>query len=58
MNGLPRCVSKIRFRALILFITKVIRASTKEECEGFEAAAIWDVDHVIDRIMGGRKEMS
>lgn len=35
-----------------------IRASTKKECEGFETAAVWDVDHVIDRIMGARKEMS
>lgn len=29
--------------------------STKEECENFEVAAVWDSHHIIDRIMGNNK---
>ena len=28
------------------------RPSTREECSGFEEAAVWDANHIIDRIMG------
>lgn len=32
-----------------------IRPSTKAECRGLEEAAVWDIHHVVDRIMGGGK---
>ena len=31
------------------------RASSKTECEGFEEAAVWEAEHIIDRIMGEDK---
>ncbi|WP_138419646.1 Imm26 family immunity protein [Aquibacillus sediminis] len=32
-----------------------IRKSNKAECEGLEAAAVWDEHHLIERIMGDNK---
>jgi hypothetical protein len=32
-----------------------IRAATPEECEGMEPAAVWDLHHLVDRLMGIRK---
>jgi hypothetical protein len=32
-----------------------IRSATAEECLDMETAAVWDADHVIDRIMCGTK---
>jgi hypothetical protein len=32
-----------------------IRNATKSECEGLEIAAVWDANHITDRIMGDDK---
>jgi hypothetical protein len=32
-----------------------MRAATPEESEGLEPAAVWDLHHLIDRLMGVRK---
>lgn len=32
-----------------------IRKATKSECEGLEVAAVWDANHIVDRIMGDNK---
>lgn len=32
-----------------------IRKATKSECEGLEVAAVWDANHITDRIMGDDK---
>jgi hypothetical protein len=32
-----------------------IRSSTKSECEGLEITAVWDANHITDRIMGDDK---
>lgn len=32
-----------------------MRNASQEECEGLEIAAVWDADHIIDRIMGDDK---
>lgn len=32
-----------------------MRAATPEECEGLEPAAVWDLHHLIDRLMGVRQ---
>jgi hypothetical protein len=32
-----------------------IRPATHEECMGLEAAAVWDRNHVVDRLMGHLK---
>lgn len=32
-----------------------IRNATKEECEGLEIAAVWDANHIVDRIVGDDK---
>ena len=32
-----------------------IRCSTKSECEGLEITAVWDSNHITDRIMGDDK---
>lgn len=31
------------------------RISTEQECKGLEVAAVWEADHIIDRIMGDDK---
>jgi hypothetical protein len=36
----------------------VIRSSTEDECRGLEPAAVWDSDHVINRLMGGEQLLS
>jgi hypothetical protein len=32
-----------------------LRTSSKGECEGLEEAAVWEAEHIIDRIMGEDK---
>ena len=36
----------------------VIRPSTESECRGLEQAAVWDVEHVIDRILGANEHLN
>ncbi|MDP4147334.1 MAG: Imm26 family immunity protein [Bacillota bacterium] len=31
------------------------RASSKSECDGLEQAAVWEAEHIVDRIMGEDK---
>ena len=31
------------------------RKSTEQECKGLEVAAVWEAEHIIDRIMGSDK---
>ena len=38
-----------------LYIKGEIIPATKEECKGLEAAAVWDRNHVVDRLMGDDK---
>jgi len=33
----------------------VVRRSSESECFGLEETAVWDVDHVIDRIMAANE---
>lgn len=35
-----------------------IRRATATECVGLETAAVWDADHIIDRLMGGTKYLN
>ena len=35
-----------------LYHKGVITPSTKKQCWGLERAAVWDAEHVVDRIMG------
>jgi hypothetical protein len=32
-----------------------IRKATKQECKGLEIAAVWDVHHIVDRILHGKR---
>ncbi|MEQ1644863.1 MAG: Imm26 family immunity protein [Pyrinomonadaceae bacterium] len=34
-----------------LYHQGVIKKASREECEGLEEAAVWDLQHIIDRIM-------
>ena len=51
----PMCIKDPLSGSYSVYHKGEIRASTKAECEGLETAAVWDADHVIDRIMGGTK---
>jgi len=41
-----------------LYHKGVIRPSSETECRGLEQAAVWDVDHIIDRIMGANQDLN
>jgi hypothetical protein len=51
----PACIKDVISGGYSIFHKGEIRTSTKSECVGLETAAVWDADHVIDRIMGGTK---
>ena len=51
----PMCiVDKISGKYKIYYKGKII-PSSKSECEGLEIAAVWDENHIVDRIMGEDK---
>jgi hypothetical protein len=54
----PACIKDVISGGYSIYHKGEIRASTAEECVGLEKAAVWDADHVIDRIMGGTKYLS
>lgn len=51
----PACViDKLSGDYSIYYMGEIKRAS-KSECEGLEIAAVWEAEHIIDRIMGEDK---
>jgi hypothetical protein len=54
----PACIKDIISGDYSIYHRGEIRPSTPLECIGLETAAVWDADHVIDRIMGGTKYLS
>jgi hypothetical protein len=49
------CVKDVISGAYSIYHKGEIRPSTQEECEGLEAAAVWDSHHIVDRIMVSRR---
>lgn len=51
----PMCViDKLTGEYSIYHKGEIVKAS-KEDCEGLETTAVWDKNHIIDRIMGDDK---
>ncbi|MFB9328276.1 Imm26 family immunity protein [Paenibacillus aurantiacus] len=51
----PKCIMDNLNGECSIYYKGEIRASTQTECEGLEIAAVWDVEHIVDRIMGDDK---
>jgi hypothetical protein len=50
----PYCVRDVISGETKLYHKGVMRPARTEECEGLEPAAVWDLHHIIDRLMGMR----
>ena len=48
--GDPSCIQDPISNNYSIYHKGNIRDSTKEECEGLEKAAVWDLNHIIERI--------
>lgn len=51
----PSCIIDKISGEYSIYYKGEIKASNKSECEGLEEAAVWDAQHIIDRIMGEDK---
>jgi hypothetical protein len=55
----PPCVVKdIISGSYSIYHKGQLRPSTEGECQGLEAAAVWDSHHVVDRILGRKEDES
>lgn len=50
-----RCIKDSISGEYSIYYKGEIYPAKKEECEGLEVAAVWDRNHIIDRIMGDTK---
>ena len=48
----PMCMFDKFSKEYSLYHKGEIKKSNKEECKGLEIVAVWDSNHIIDRIMG------
>ncbi|MFA1642151.1 Imm26 family immunity protein [Chryseomicrobium imtechense] len=48
----PSCIKDQLSGEFEIYYKGEIRNASKEECEGMEVAAVWEAEHIIDRIMG------
>ncbi|WCF09568.1 immunity 26/phosphotriesterase HocA family protein [Paenibacillus thiaminolyticus] len=48
----PACIIDKLSGGYSIYQKGEIRQASKEECEGLEIAAVWEGEHIIDRIMG------
>jgi len=51
----PMCVIDKISEKFSIYYKGHLRASTKSECDGLEEAAVWEEEHIVDRIMGEDK---
>lgn len=51
----PMCIIDSISGEYSIYYKGEIRPSNKSECEGLETAAVWESEHIIDRIMGEDK---
>lgn len=51
----PMCVIDSISGEYSIYYKGEMRTSNKSECEGLEVAAVWEAQHIIDRIMGEDK---
>jgi hypothetical protein len=51
----PNCVRDPISGATKIYHRGVMRPASSEESEGLEPAAVWDLHHLIDRLMGVRQ---
>ncbi|MFF2874981.1 Imm26 family immunity protein [Gottfriedia sp. NPDC057991] len=51
----PNCIVDSISGEFSIYHKSEIRKAFKEECEGLEIAAVWESEHIIDRIMGDEK---
>jgi hypothetical protein len=51
----PNCVKDKISGGYSIYYRGEFRKASKEECEGLETAAVWEAEHIIDRIMGSDK---
>ncbi|TAA71993.1 hypothetical protein D2909_08290 [Planococcus salinarum] len=49
----PSCIKDKRAGEYAIYYKGQIRDATEEACEGLEVAAVWEAEHIIDRILGG-----
>jgi hypothetical protein len=46
----PMCIQDSISGGFSLYHKGEIRPATKEECEGLESAAVWDYEHLVERL--------
>jgi len=51
----PYCVRDPISGEMKIYHHGMLRAATPRECEGLEPAAVWELHHLIDRLMGLRQ---
>jgi immunity protein 26 of polymorphic toxin system len=51
----PYCVRDPISGEVKLYHKGAMRPASAEECEGLEPAAVWDLQHLVDRLMGVRE---
>lgn len=51
----PNCIIDSISGEYSVYYKGEIRPGSKEECEDLEVAAVWEAEHIIDRIMGSDK---
>lgn len=52
----PGCVEDVITGAMQIYYKGAMRPSTPEKCAGLERAAVWELHHIVDRIMGMRDD--
>jgi len=48
----PRCIKDSITGYFRIYFQGAMRPATAEECAGLEPAAVWELDHVVDRLLG------
>ncbi|WP_247897563.1 hypothetical protein [Paenibacillus pabuli] len=51
----PACMIDQKTGEFSIYYRGEIRPADREECEGLEIAAVWEAQHIVDRIMGEDK---
>ena len=51
----PKCIKDVLSGGFEIYHKGKIRESSATECKGLERSAVWDLHHIVDRILHGKK---